>query len=285
MGRLRGGAGRLDRPEKERGSILSTTKTFLTLFRDPIIAGNTRRSSFRLDDLMNHARPVSLYIVTRGADKERLRPLVRLLLTMATRHLMGIELTYRNGQAVMPHRHRLLMMLDEFPSLGRLAIIADALPKCAGYGIKAFLAAQNREQIFSAYGPHHSITGNMHIRIIYAPNEYETARWISDRLGTETVITEGVTESVARLGSMRNVSRTFHATSRPLMTPDEITALRKPRKDEAGRIVESGEMVVFLAGERPILGTQPLYYLDPVFQARSLIPAPPAAATVQGFAA
>ena len=76
----------------------------------------------------------------------------------------------------MPHRHRLLMMLDEFPSLGRLQIIQDALPKCAGYGIKAFLAAQNREQMFNAYGAHQSITGNCHVRIVYAPNEWETGR-------------------------------------------------------------------------------------------------------------
>ena len=78
----------------------------------------------------------------------------------------------------MPHRHRLLMMLDEFPSLGRLQMIEDALPKCAGYGIKAFLAAQDREQMFSAYGPHQSITGNCHVRIVYPPNEWETGEWV-----------------------------------------------------------------------------------------------------------
>ena len=146
------GRDQLDRPERERGSVLSSAKTYLTLVKDPIIAANTRRSDFRIMDLMNHERPVSLYMVTRGGDKERLRPLVRLLLTMAMRQLMGVELKYQEGQPLMPHRHRLLMMLDEFPSLGRLQIIQDALPKCAGYGIKAFLAAQNREQMFGAYG-------------------------------------------------------------------------------------------------------------------------------------
>ncbi len=268
------GRDQLDRPERERGSVLSSAKTYLTLVKDPIIAENTRRSDFRIMDLMNHERPVSLYIVTRGGDKERLRPLVRLLLTMAMRQLMGVALRYKDGQPLMPHRHRLLMMLDEFPSLGRLQIIQDALPKCAGYGIKAFLAAQNREQMFNAYGAHQSITSNCHVRIVYAPNEWETAEWISRMIGNTTIVKEDVTESGRRFGSLNSVSRTYHEVSRPLLTPDEIMCLKKAQKNSDGQIVESGETVVFLAGERPIFGTQILYFLDPVFSRRATIDAP-----------
>ena len=274
------GRDQLDRPEKERGSVLSSAKTYLTLVKDPIIAANTKRSDFRIMDLMNHERPVSLYVVTRGGDKERLRPLIRLLLTMAMRQLMGVELKYHNGQPLLPHKHRLLMMLDEFPSLGKLQIVQDALPKCAGYGIKAFLAAQNREQMFGAYGQHQNITANCHIRIVYAPNEWESAEWISRMVGNTTIVKEDVTESGERFGSLKNVSRTYHEVSRPLLTPDEIMDLKKPRLDENGRIVESGEMVVFVAGERPIFGTQILYFLDPTFARRARIE-PPASGTTR----
>ncbi len=271
----------LDRPEKERGSVLSSAKVYMTLFADPLVARNTARSDFRLTDLMNAEKPVSLYIVTRGADKERLRPLVRLLLTMAMRQLMGVELRYEDGQAIMPHRHRLLALLDEFPSLGRMEVIEGSLPKSAGYGIKFFLAAQNREQLFQAYGPHQSITGNCHIRIIYAPNEGSTADWISHDIGNTTIVKEDVTESGLKSGSLKNVSRTYHEVSRPVMTPDEVMALRKPRKDDDGRILESGEMVVFIAGERPIKGTQILYFIDPTFSERSRIPAPRSGTTIR----
>ena len=178
---------------------------------------------------------MSLYIVTRGSDKERLRPLVRLMLTMITRTLMGVPLRFRQGQPVMPHRHRLLMMLDEFPSLDRMHAIEDALPKCAGYGIKASSAAQDREQMLAPYGEHQTITANCHIRIIYAPNERETARWMSDMIGTTTIVKEDVTESGTRIGSLNQVSRTYHEVSRPLMTPDEIMTLRKPRKERQRR--------------------------------------------------
>jgi type IV secretion system protein VirD4 len=273
----------MDREARERGSVLSSAKTYLTLFQDPLIAGNTRRSDFRIMDLMDHERPVSLYIVTRGSDKERLRPLVRLLFTMMARTLMGVPLTFEDGQPVMPHRHRLLLMLDEFPSLGRMHVIEDALPKCAGYGIKCFLAAQDREQLFGAYGQHQTITANCHVRIIYAPNERETARWVSDMMGTATIVKQDVTESGNRLGSLSQVSRTFHEVSRPLMTPDEIMTLRKPQKERSSDgkevITEAGEMVAFVAGERPIKGAQILYFLDPLFRRRAAIPAPVSGST------
>jgi type IV secretion system protein VirD4 len=268
----------MDREARERGSVLSSAKTYLTLFGDPLIGQNTQRSDFRIMDLMDHERPVSLYVITRGSDKERLRPLVRLLFTMMARTLMGVPLTFQNGQPVMPHKHRLLMMLDEFPSLGRMHVIEDALPKCAGYGIKCFLAAQDREQLLGVYGQHQTITANCHVRIIFAPNERETAKWVSDMIGTTTIVKEDVTESGNRLGSLSQVSRTFHEVSRPLMTPDEITTLRKPQKepDANGKeiITEAGEMVVFVAGENPIKGTQILYFLDPLFRQRAAVPAP-----------
>lgn len=102
----------LEREARERGSVLSSAKTYLVLFQDPLIARNTGHSDFRIMDLMNHEAPVSLYVVTRGDDKERLRPLIRLALTMITRKLMGVELRFHDGRPVMPHRHRLLLMLD-----------------------------------------------------------------------------------------------------------------------------------------------------------------------------
>ena len=65
-------------------------------------------------------KPVSLYILVPGSDKVRLRPLVRLMLTMIMRGLTGVDIRYDEGKPILPHKHRLLLMLDEFPSLGRM---------------------------------------------------------------------------------------------------------------------------------------------------------------------
>jgi type IV secretion system protein VirD4 len=55
---------------------------------------------------------------------------------------------------------------------------------------------------------------------------------------------------------LSNVSRTFHQVSRPLATPDEITRLTSPMKDERDVITEPGDMLALAAGYSPILGTQ-----------------------------
>jgi type IV secretion system protein VirD4 len=49
-------------------------------------------------------------------------------------------------------RHRLLLMLDEFPALGRLDFFETALAFMAGYGLKSLLIAQSLNQIEKAYG-------------------------------------------------------------------------------------------------------------------------------------
>lgn len=216
----------------------------------------------------------------RGGDRERLRPLIRLLLTTAMRRLMSVELRPENGQAVMPHRHRLLMMLDEFPSLGRLQIVQDALPTCAGYGIKAFLAAQNRAQLFGVYGPDQSITADCHVRIIHAPDEPETAEWLSTLAGSAPIVIEDGLKRGTRYGAMRNVSPHYHEVGRPLLTPDEIMTLRKPLRDPEGWFIDPGDLMVLIAGERPIQGAPILYYLDRVFRGRAMVPPPPVSGAI-----
>ena len=80
----------LDRPANEAGSVLSTTKSYLDLFRDPTIAKNTSRSDFRINELMNYVDPISLYIVTKPNDKARLKPLVRIVVNMIVRRYGGL---------------------------------------------------------------------------------------------------------------------------------------------------------------------------------------------------
>lgn len=116
----------LDRPDEEAGSVLSTAKSYLSLYRDPIVARNVSHSEFCIRDLMRHDSPVSLYIVTQPTDKARLRPLVRVLVNIIVRQLAD-RVSFENGRPGARYRHRLLMMLDEFPSLGKLDIMQESL--------------------------------------------------------------------------------------------------------------------------------------------------------------
>ncbi len=265
----------LDRYESERTGVLSTTKSFLSLYRDPVIAGNVSRSDFRIADLMNSDRPVTLYLTVRAEDKDRMRPLMRLIINQLVRVLLRPELKFENGRQLPPHKHRLCILLDEFPSYGRLDVFQEALAYIAGYGIKAYLIMQDIEQLYSTYTKHETIISNCHVRVAYAPNKIETGDWISRNTGVKTEITEEISTSGHRFGAfLQSVSRTFRAVSRPLLTPDEAMRLKGPVKNVHDQIVEPGEVVTFVAGHAPIRGTQSLFFRDPVFSRRASISAP-----------
>ena len=100
----------------EGAGVVSTAMSFLRLYRDPIIAATTARSDWRIADLVGAERPVSLYPVVPPSDISRTRPLVRLILNQ-----IGRRLTERlDADAGPTPRRQLLLMLDEFPALGRL---------------------------------------------------------------------------------------------------------------------------------------------------------------------
>src|SRR5260370_25301050 len=84
------------------------------------------------------------------------------------------------GGSKTAYEDRLLLLLDEFPSLGRLEFFESALAFMAGYGLKALLIAQSLNQLEKAYGPNNSILDNCHILVAYAANDDRTAKRISD---------------------------------------------------------------------------------------------------------
>ena len=266
----------LDRPEEEAGSVLSTAKSYLALYRDPVVAANVSESHFCIKDLMHLENPVTVYVVTQPNDKARLRPLVRVFINMTIR-LLADKMAFKDGRPIASYKHRLLMMMDEFPSLGKLAIMQESLAFLAGYGIKCYLICQDINQLKDrqiGYGPDESITSNCHIQNAYPPTRIETAEHLSRLTGTTTVVKEQITTSGRRVSVMLGqVSRTLQEVQRPLLTPDECQRMPGPKKN-VDDIVEAGDMVIYVAGFPAIYGKQLLYFEDRNFSVRAGIAAP-----------
>jgi len=246
-----------NKSENECSGVLSTAMSFLGLYRDPIVAETTSRCDWRISDLTSRERPTTLYIVIPPSDISRTRPLIRLMLNQIGRRLTeDLEAKHK--------RHRLLLMLDEFPALGRLDFFESALAFMAGYGIKAFLIAQSLNQIEKAYGANNSILDNCHVRVSFATNDERTAKRVSDALGMATEIRAMKNYAGHRLSPWLGhlmVSRS--ETARPLLTPGEIMQL--PPDEE----------IVMTAGTRPIRARKARYYEDPRLMARIQKPLPP----------
>lgn len=265
--------GMIQKADKEQSGVVSTVRSNLTIYLDPIVSKNIASSDFKISDLMNHEKPISLYLVVKPRDAERMRPLIRLLITQVVQTLTD-SMEYENGKSVAHYKHRLLMMLDEFASLKKLTAIENGLAFMAGYGIKAYLIVQDLEQINNAYGQFEGLLGNCHIKVAYAPNKLKTAETLSKMTGISTVIKKQSTVSGSRHQSyMNKVSETYSEVSRPLLTVDEVMKLPGSIK-EGSEVVSSGDMLIFMAGFPAIYGTQILYFLDPVFSERAKVPTP-----------
>jgi len=189
------------------------------------------------------------------------------------------------GAEQIRNRHRLLLLIDEFPSLNRMEVFADALSYMAGYGLKAYLITQDIRQIVDAYGHNESIVSNCHVRIAFAPNQVETAELLSKMTGTQTVQKASYNFSGSRFSPvMGHINASVDHVERPLMTPDEVLRLRPPQKQSEGdteKIVGPGQMLIFVSGNYPILGTQMLYFLDPVLNARAGVKPPNSFVTLE----
>ena len=268
----------MDRPDEEAGSVLSTAKSYIELYRDPVVAANTSTSDFSIRDLMNHDTPVSLYIITQPTDKNRLRPLVRIMLNMMVR-ILAPKQEFENGRVKANYKHRMLFMIDEFPSLGKLEIIQESLAFAAGYGLKFYLICQDINQLRSretGYGHDELVTSNCHVQNAYPPNRLETAEHLSKMTGQTTILKEQITTSKNRGGGWfsGSESRTVQETQRPLLTPDECLRMPGPKKNANGDIEEAGDMLLYMAGYPMIYGKQPLYFKDPTFLVRAQVTAP-----------
>lgn len=243
-----------NKSDNERSGVLSTAMSFLGLYRDPVVAAVTRRCDWRISDIVGGERPTTLYLVVPPSDINRTKPLMRLLLNQVGRRLT--EDLQANTK-----RHRLLLMLDEFPALGRLDFFETALAFMAGYGLKSFLIAQSLNQIEKAYGPNNSILDNCHVRVSFATNDERTAKRVSDALGTATEMKAMKNYAGHRLSPWLGhlmVSRS--ETARQLLTPGEIMQL------------PPGDEIVMVAGIPPIRAKKARYYEDGRFTERLVSP-------------
>jgi ParB-like chromosome segregation protein Spo0J len=234
----------LNKSDNERSGVLSTAMSFLGLYRDPVVAQVTSRCDWRIADLVEADRPVSLYLVVPPSDISRTKPLIRLILNQIGRRLT-------EGLEASRSRRRLLLMLDEFRALGRLEFFEQALAFMAGYRIKAFLIVQSLNQIEAAYGANNAILDNCHVRVAFSTNDERTARRISDSLGTATELRAMKNYAGHRLAPwLGHLMVSRQETARPLLTPGEVMQL--PPDEE----------VVQVSGVPPIRARKVRYYLD-----------------------
>ena len=257
----RGVRSMLNRSATELSGVFSTADVALGPYSsDPLLGRAVSGHDFRIRDLMHGGVPTSLYLVVPPSDLSRLRPLMRILLNQIVRRLTE-ENTGGGGEAP---RHRLLCLLDEFPTLGRMPVISDGIAYFRAFSIKLLLITQSVKQLAERYGEKNSIVDNCDLRLTYHANDPETGKYVSETLGTRTYVTRRESVSQERGGVMgkEQTSTSSQEHARALMTPDEVQRL--PRN----------EAILFGGGGHPYRGKKVVWFDDKRFKARAAVPPP-----------
>lgn len=239
--------------------IRKSVTTRLALWRNPRIAAATACSDFDLARL--RAERLSVYVKVAPADIERLRPLLALffqqLVALNTRVAPPEDPTYR---------HQCLLLLDEFPTLGRMPVLSDAFAFIAGYGVHILVVCQSRDQLRAAelYGPHmaRNILENCGVEVVFGTKDYELAKELSERAGNNTVDQVSRHRPRRWLGNWSRNKQTegLQPHARALVLPQEILRM------------DSGKEMIFRANMAPILADRIRWYEDKTLARRKLKP-------------
>ena len=223
----------LNRPEKERGSVLSTVVRQTTWLDDPRLATAFSRSDFDLRDLKRHKMTVYLAL-----PPNRLRACLGFV-----RGFIGLALDAMTSSQGKP-AEGVAFFLDEFGQLGRMDSLADNITLLRGYGAQFWLFIQDLSQLQAVYPRWRSFLANT-TQQYFGTADYDTAKYISDALGQFTIRFQTTSQSsqtgfTAKPGG-GSAGTGEHLQGRSLLTPDEVMRLGPTRP------------IVMISGEAPYL--------------------------------
>lgn len=232
-------------------SILATLTAPLTIFSNPIVDAATSATDFDLTQV--RVQRMSIYV---GIPANRLSDaalLVNLFFSQLI-HYNTIDLPATNPRLT----HQCLVILDEFPAIGRVTILAKAVGFIAGYNLRLLPIIQSLSQLESVYGEKDARTfvTNHACQILFAPREPRDAQHYSQMLGTYTAeaISTGMSRPLAwGNGKQASSSSTRSEQARPLLLPQEVKELGDQRA------------IINLMHTKPILCDKARFYADPVF--------------------
>jgi type IV secretion system protein VirD4 len=243
----------LQKPDKERGSVLSTAASALELWANPLVDQATSTSHFNLKNFKKEKHTV--YVGVTPDNINRLKPLLQIFYQQATSFF-----TSKLPQKDDPYG--ILMMMDEFPTLGKMDQFLTGIAYFRGYKVRLFLIIQDTEQLKAAYEQSgmNSFLSNSTYRITFSANNVDTANLISSLLGNQTINSSSF--SRPKYLDLNPGARTLSISQaqRALLLPQEVIQL--PRTDQ----------IIVIESHSPIRCKKIVYYKDRFFTSKLMKP-------------
>ena len=233
--------------ENEQGAIKTTIKKAFDWARSDEMQSFLSQSNCNLEDVFNDKADLFIVVPLDQIDAQSvfLRLLTNIILGMAVRQ-EGNHQTTKN----------VLLVLDEFVRLGRMEKLVNIANVAAGAGIEALFITQDKGQIESVYGKGDtaSILGScVTIRIFgLGRAEIETAKWASEALGDQTVLSR--TQQPTKFGEKRKYS--VIEQRQKMMDTDQILEMK------------AGDQLLLMGSKRPLRTQAIISYKHAAYHAK-----------------
>ncbi len=239
----------LQKPDKERGSVTSTANSSLELWANPLVDATTATSDFNLHKFKTV--PHTCYVGLTPDNITRLKPLMNMFYQQAA--------AFFTAKMPQPHeKHGILMLMDEFPTLGKMEQFQAGIAYFRGYKVRLFLIIQDTEQLKGIYEESgmNSFLSNSTYRVTFAANNMETANLISQLLGNKTA--QQVSYNKPKYLDLNPGARSLHVseTQRALLLPQEV--IQMAREDQ----------IILIESQPPIRCKKILYYKEKFFTSK-----------------
>ncbi len=203
-----------EKPDNERGSVLSSARKHTYFLNYPSIQDNLTGSDFELSSLKKEKATIYLCL-----------PAMRLgTCNRWFRMFINLTLAALEKEQIQPNPP-VLLCLDEFAVLGHMKTIEDAAGQVAGFGVKLWPIIQDLGQLQALYKDRwQTFMGNAGVLVFHSNNDAFTLEFISKRIGTTSL----EAESKSQLGwEQRNTSgsdgSSWSVQTQPLMTLEEVS--------------------------------------------------------------
>ena len=233
---------------------ISSVKGDLGVYANSASAEYLSYSDFSLDDIMDGERPISIYMCIPVKQIARIAPMFMLIYSLILKSFLG-----RDQQ----HKHKLLLLLDEFSQFKKFTTIAEQIPFVRSYGIKIMAFIQSISQLDEYYGHDGSkaLLDNFQLKVYLKATAPETTEFFEKLLGKKTLLMKKTSFSHNRKSQgVESYSESTSEQGRSLLTAEEILNL------------PLYEMMIFRPGMYPYLCKKIQHYADPRFKDKLNLP-------------
>lgn len=238
--------------DRERAAVIATAIEQTDFLDSPALQRVLTHSDFSLYDLKSE-NGISVFLSLPAGRMPTHNRWFRIFVNLA------LEALERRPKAP---QHPVLIIMDEFPILGYMEAVEKASGLVAGFGVRLWPIIQDLSQLQSLYEKSwETFVGNAGLLQFFGNSDLTTLKYISDRLGESTVITEGgsqgeISVSQAAAG-FTGRSGSINTNFIPLMNSEEVSRFFSR---------QSRRQLIFWPGSNPIALNRIEYYTDKLFQ-------------------